>query len=95
MFKLISDLSTGRYADQSSRFTEIDLETTSNWLASNAVDGSDDSSTGDSSRATCTHTQDDDPFPWWRVTFSKPSIVNSVRIANRADCCSGRSHMPF
>ena len=92
MFKLISDLSTGRYADQSSWFIrEIDLETTSNWLASNAVDGSDDSSTSESSRNTCTHTQNDDPFPWWRVTFSKPSIVNSVRIANRADCCSGKS----
>ena len=51
------------------------------YLANKARDGSTDS---------FTHTADGDTNPWWKLTFSSPQNINSVKITNRAECCGSR-----
>ncbi|XP_032872654.1 fucolectin-6-like [Amblyraja radiata] len=52
--------------------------------ADNAIDGSRD---GNYHHKSCTHTQSETK-PWWRVDLFAQESVLSVKITNRADCCS-------
>lgn len=54
--------------------------------ADKAIDGSRD---GDYHHGSCTHTRSE-PQPWWSVDLFAQESVLSVKITNRADCCSKR-----
>ena len=55
--------------------------------SANAVDGNKN---GQMSQNSCSHTKLNEAPHWWRVQFDKEAKVRSVRITNRADCCSER-----
>jgi len=51
-----------------------------------AVDGNTDQNFHSGS---CTHT-DKDQDAWWRVDLKKETLIHSVEVYNRADCCGNR-----
>ena len=38
----------------------------------------------------CSHTDHNDPRPWWRVDLGRVEPVAEVYIVNRGDCCGFR-----
>ena len=72
----LPNLSAGKTATQSSTFQP----------ASRAVDGNTD---GNLANNSVSHTYSD-ANAWWQVDLGTPSLVNSVVIWNRTDCCASR-----
>jgi hypothetical protein len=77
----ISNLAIGKLATQSSSFAGYPTA-----VAASAVDGNTDGSFFDGS-VTATNL---DPNAWWQVDLGASSIVSSIVVWNRTDCCSSR-----
>ena len=60
--------------------------TGSGGVSSRAVDGNN---SGYWSSSTLTHTNSQSN-PWWRVDLENTYVINSIKVFNRIDCCSGR-----
>ncbi|WP_190093708.1 alpha-L-fucosidase [Streptomyces melanogenes] len=80
-----TNLALGRPATQSST-----LDTTRS-TADRAVDGN---TNGNYFAGSVTHTTDKplDTNPWWQVDLGSSQYVDSIKLWNRTDCCSGRLH---
>ena len=76
-----TNISTGKLATQSSTLPGAPTA-----AAGSAVDGNTDGAFYDGS-VTATNA---DPNAWWQVDLGAPSMVNSVVVWNRTDCCATR-----
>ena len=74
-------------ADELQPCPTIQSTISANGLSSRAVDG--DTNTDYLAGSSCTHTNGENN-PWWRVDLGRTRSVTSVKIWNRADCCSDR-----
>ncbi len=77
-----TNLALGKAAMQSSTYA--------NGVASIAVDGDIDGSRGPWTNPSIQHTAQGDFQPWWKVDLGQVSDIQSIKLFNRTDCCSGR-----
>ncbi len=57
--------------------------------ASRAIDGNTDGNYGGGS---VTHTNFEDPAPWWEVDLGQTAAIDKLLLWNRTDCCANRLH---
>jgi len=74
----LPNVALGKPATQLSTYQDRDSNE-----AHQAVDGNDNS---------FTHTNCNDPEPWWEVDLLDTYTIGSMKIVNRLDCCGGRLH---
>ena len=56
-------------------------------VAGRAIDGN---TSGVWRERSVTHTRHDDALPWWQVDLGQDTVIESITVWNRTDCCSER-----